>query len=98
MFKVIWSNRSLQDLKDIKIFISKSSPKYANITLNSIINLTKYIESNPYFGRIVPEINDKVIREIIKGNYRIIYTFDQTSINIITVHHSARDLKRRNLL
>lgn len=98
MYKVIWSNRSLQDLEDIKIFISKGSPKYASITINSIINAIKYIESNPYFGRIVPEINDKIFREILKGNYRIIYTFDKTSIKIITVHHSARDLKRRSLL
>lgn len=45
----------------------------------------------PHSGRIVPELSQKNIREIIKGNYRIIYSLkDDFTIIILTIHHSAR--------
>ena len=49
-------------------------------------------------GRIVPETNDKNIREIIKGNYRIIYFLsNDQAANILTVFHTARLLPRDEL-
>jgi len=39
-----------------------------------------------------------LIRELIEGNYRIIYKIvNEYQIDILTIHHSARDLKRRNV-
>jgi len=34
------------------------------------------IKKQPQSGRIVPEIGDENLREIISGNYRIIYRFN----------------------
>ena len=99
MVKIIWTQRSLTDLKSIVEYISKDSVKYASLTLERIIDVTKYIESNPRIGRMVPEIgkNDK-LREIIFGNYRIIYKITSTSIvYILTVHHSAKKLRQTSL-
>ncbi len=46
----------------------------------------------PELGRIVPERDNESIRELIEGNYRIIYFFDKVidTIEIITVHHAAQ--------
>lgn len=98
MVKVIWTKRSLEDLKDIGDFISKDSFHYARLTLTKIINTDDLISNNPKIGRIVPEINDENIREIIKGNYRIIYQIrkKRTSL-ILTVFHSSRLLSRESL-
>ena len=43
-------------------------------------------------GRIVPEYGDETIREIIKGQYRIVYKIDskKDSIVIVTIHHAKR--------
>lgn len=49
-------------------------------------------------GRIVPEINIENYREIIYGNYRIIYEYNDKVVNILTVHHSARDLRKRGFI
>lgn len=47
----------------------------------------------PYSGRKVPEINIDSVRELIFGNYRIIYFVASPSrIDILTVHHSAKRL------
>jgi toxin ParE1/3/4 len=99
MVKITWTQRSLDDLKSIAEYISKDSGKYATLTIEKIIDVTKYIESNPRIGRMVPEVgrNDK-IREIIFGNYRIIYKISTIEIiNILTVHHSAKRLRQTSL-
>jgi len=73
MVKVIWTQRALNDLKDIAEFISKDSFHYARLVLIKIVETDLLIAANPKIGRIVPELNNKNIREIIKGNYRVIY-------------------------
>lgn len=98
MVKVVWTKRSLTDLDDIAEYIAKDSPKYAKITLEKIIKEVVRIEQNAYIGRIVPETKIKNIRELIKGNYRIIYNINVAKVEILTVHHSARDLNKRGFL
>jgi plasmid stabilization system protein ParE len=46
--------------------------------------------------RIVPELEDPRFREVIYGNYRIVYRIIGTDddIEILAVIHGARDLKR----
>jgi plasmid stabilization system protein ParE len=56
------------------------------------------IAINPLLGRFVPESNDKTIREIIKGNYRVIYQIrNKKSVFILTVFHSSRLLTKKYL-
>ncbi len=99
MVKIIWTQRSLTDLKSIAEYISKDSIKYASLTLQRILDVTKYLETNPRIGRMVPEVEKKdKIREIILGNYRIIYKITSSqSVHILTVHHSARRLRQTSL-
>ncbi len=98
MVKIIWTKRSLTDLKSIAEYISKDSVKYASLTIERIIDVTKYIEINPRIGRMVPESRKDKIREIIFGNYRIIYKISSTQIvHILTVHHSAKKLRQTAL-
>lgn len=98
MVKVVWTQRALDDLKDIGDYISKDSFKYAKITLEKLVETAAIIENNPFIGRYVPEFKDKSTREIIKGNYRVIYQIrNETSISILTVFHSARLLSIKKL-
>jgi len=99
MVKIIWTQRSLTDLKSIAEYISQDSIKYASLTVERIINVTTYLETNPKIGRMVPELRrqDK-IREIILGNYRIIYKITSLqSVHILTVHHSYKRLRQTSL-
>lgn len=51
------------------------------------------LEDFPKSGRIVPEFDSDVIRELIEGNYRIVYKINSNHIGVVRVHHSARILK-----
>jgi len=96
--KIIWTKRALIDLDDIADYIAKGSSKYAQITVQNLIDETKILQSHPLIGRIVPEYDDENFRELIRGNYRIIYQKEPTVIYILTVHHAARDLLSRNII
>lgn len=94
MVKLIWTDQAIDDLGDIGDYIAENSERYAKLTIQKIYDRTKILKSFPQAGRIVPEKNEENVRELIEGSYRIIYEIisDQV-IYILTVYHSARDLK-----
>ncbi|WP_304152227.1 type II toxin-antitoxin system RelE/ParE family toxin [Mesonia mobilis] len=78
--------------------MSKDSKLYAKRQVFKIRNRTNILKSQNYSGRKVPEIQDENIREVIEGNYRIIYrVVSENRIDILTVHHSSRDLRKRKI-
>jgi addiction module RelE/StbE family toxin len=94
MAKLNWTNQSKNDLISIAEYIAQDSVKYAKIQVRRIRDRAKQIAQNPHSGRIVPELGNPKIREVIIGNYRIIYVLvNEERVDIITVHHSARLLK-----
>lgn len=98
MVRINWTIQSKNDLKDIADYISKDSKQYAKLQINRIRLRTQILKSQIYSGKIVPEIDHKNTRELIEGNYRIIYKIvNENRIDILTVHHSARDLNKRNI-
>ncbi len=98
MVKIVWTELSISDLKEIFDYIAEDSTRYASITANKIYQRVQPIIENPYIGRMVPEFSKKSIREIIDGNYRIIYLVKSKSqVDILRVYHTARLLKKKNL-
>jgi plasmid stabilization system protein ParE len=49
-------------------------------------------------GRIVPEIGNSKIRELIFGNYRIIYRFEKKRISVLTIRHGKQILPIEDIL
>jgi toxin ParE1/3/4 len=91
MAKIIWSNFALQDLEEIYTYTSKFSKAYACRLTDKIIERLDILESQPQMGRIVPEFNNQNLRELIEGNYRIIYQIEIGNIiSIVRIHHSTR--------
>ena len=96
MVKIIWTEQALKDLDEIAEYISKDSVKYAELMVKKLFSATEILVKFPEFGRAVPEFKDKKIREIIYGNYRIVYLVVNSSrLDILTIHHSSRMLRPR---
>ena len=52
----------------------------------------------PYSGRVVPELENNTIRELLYKNYRIVYrVLNETDIEILAVVHGARDFDNLEL-
>lgn len=98
MVRLNWTIQAVNDLKEISDYISKDSKRYASLLVRRIQAKTKFLKTQPDSGRIVDELERTDVRELIEGNYRIIYRkVTSTHIEIITIHHSARRLKPPHL-
>ncbi|MBA3899140.1 MAG: type II toxin-antitoxin system RelE/ParE family toxin [Bacteroidetes bacterium] len=96
MVEIIWTIQSIEDIENIAEYIAKDSEKYAQIQVQDFFEATKTLEEFPKAGRIVPELNNKGIREVIVGFYRVIYhLISKERIEVLAVHHSYRLLKKR---
>lgn len=93
MVEIKWTDNALKELDNIANFISKDSPKYAQILVKQIYEMISHLEQFPKFGRKVPEYNNPNLREILYKNYRIIYLIKQKHIEIISIIHGSRLLK-----
>ena len=91
MARLIFTGPALDDLAAIATFIERDSAKYANLFLNRVFERTDILKEHPKIGRVVPETADDTIRELIEGNYRIIYKIRTNKcIEVLTIHHSAK--------
>jgi len=90
MVKVRWTPQAANDLDAIAEFIGKDSEHYASLFVMDALEVVERLVHLPRIGRVVPEIDDPNIREIILGNYRIIYRLCKELAEILTVYHSAR--------
>lgn len=94
MVKIIWTELALADLKVIHNFISNDSKFYADRFVAKLIESVDKLGLFPNLGRVVPEFGDTRLREIIEGNYRLIYKVHVNYIGIVRIHHSSRQLKK----
>ena len=98
MVRLNWTIQAQNDLIKIAEYIAKDSIKYSKIQIKRLRDRTKILKSQPLSGHVVPELNNEMIRELIIGNYRIIYIIiDKSRIDILTVYHSARLLNEKNI-
>ncbi len=95
--KIIWSPRSKAQLIDIAEYIALDKPAAANRWLESVFREVDKLELFPKFGRKVPEFNQEDIREIIFGNYRIIYKIKENEIIIASVRHGRQLLNNNEI-
>ncbi|MFN8715036.1 MAG: type II toxin-antitoxin system RelE/ParE family toxin [Bacteroidota bacterium] len=96
MVEVKWTRQAIGDVDSIAKYIATDSIKYAEIQVNRFFESAQILYNQPKAGRIVPEYNKVSLREIIIGNYRLVYKIVSAHrIDILTVHHSARILKLR---
>lgn len=93
MVKVIWTELAIDDLKSIHDYISRDSKIYADRFIEKLISRIDQPENFPNSGRVVPEFGSEITRELIEGNYRIVYRINSDHVGVVRIHHSARKLK-----
>ena len=91
MAEVIFSAKAIRDIEQIHAYIAKDSVRYANGQVRRIIDAADLIEQFPRGGRMVPDVEHPSVREIIIGNYRMIYNLGiDDRAEILTVFHGRR--------
>ena len=91
--KVIWSNEAATDLEKIAEYISKDSSFYASAFVSTVKDASRSLNNFPEMGRIVPELGNLQIRELLVKGYRLIYNIEEDQVVILALVHGARDLE-----
>ena len=94
---VRWTLPARDDLKAIYEYIALDSKFYAKKIVREIITLSSTIPAIPERGRIVPETNEKEIRELFIYSYRLIYQISPDLISILAVIHGSRNITATNI-
>lgn len=88
-----WTREALENLSLIDAFISRDNPDRAEIFISEIIGYAETLVQNPRIGRIVPELSNTDIRELILKKYRIVYRIQKDTIEILTVFEGHKLLE-----
>ena len=94
--KVVWSPLALEKLEAAAKFIALDKPSAADKWVNDVFDRTDLLGSQPEIGREVPELLGSNYREIIFGNYRIIYKIEK-DVEILTLRNSRQLLSSDNI-
>jgi plasmid stabilization system protein ParE len=90
--KLIWSPLAIDRVAEISQYIAEDNLNASKKWVNSIFQVVERLEQFPRSGHIVPEIRQEDFREIIHGNYRIIYKLEDEQISILTIRHGKQIL------
>jgi toxin ParE1/3/4 len=93
--KIKWTDKAIFHLNALHQYIAKDSLLYATRFIKSLIVSTEKLETLPRMGRIVPELKELKLREIIFKNYRIVYRIaDNDFVEILAVIHASREIDK----
>ncbi|HCL56506.1 MAG TPA: type II toxin-antitoxin system RelE/ParE family toxin [Spirochaetia bacterium] len=91
--EILWNQSALDDLERIVSYIAKDSPLYAEKYALKMIESLEILKTHPCSGRIVPEMNNQEIREIIFDSYRLIYCIrGSQKIEVLSIIHGNKKL------
>jgi len=90
--KIIWSPLAIDRTTEIAEYIARDNPSAAMIWVETLFDKVEILKSSPKSGRVVPESNRDDIRELIYGNYRIIYKVEKKILSVLTVRHGKQIL------
>ena len=90
--KIVFSSQAKADLVEIVEFIAYDKPQAARKWAANIRQSVSKQSDFPKRGRTVPEFGAETIRELIKGQYRVVYKIDdkKDTIVIVTIHNAKR--------
>ncbi len=86
---LVWSPLALQQVRDIAGYIARDKPSAAEKWVKRLFAAVARLPGQPLSCRVVPELNRQDIRELIFGNYRVIYKLHD-GIQVLAVRHGRQ--------
>lgn len=91
--EVIWTTSARNELDDIITYIAKDAPLSALAFLEEVLNTADSLTTLSERGRIVPEYQNPLVRELFVTHYRLLYEIHDRAVYVLGLIHGARDFK-----
>jgi addiction module RelE/StbE family toxin len=96
MAEIIRAPKALNDLEALIAYISRDAPIAARRFAQKLLRRVEALEDQHLMGGVIREDQTKTYREVLQGNYRVIYRVAGEQVIIVAVHHAARLLDARD--
>lgn len=90
--KLSWTRQAREDLRAVRTHIARDAPATAAAYVRRLRVAVGRLREYPYSGQVVAEIGREDVREIVQGNYRLIYRVGEDKVDVLAVFHGARIL------
>lgn len=95
--KLFWTETAKQAQLSIRRYIAADNPTAAKRWVERLRERARNALHAPLAGRKVPEISRDDIRELIEGNYRIVYQVFADRLVVLTVFEGHRLFPEKDL-
>ncbi len=90
--KLLWSPLAIDRVAEIAAYIAEDNPAASEKWIRAIFVRVGQIAQFPEIGRHLAETLRKDLRELVWGNYRIIYRVESRQVAVLTVRHMKQIL------
>jgi len=88
---ILWAGPALRDLEEQLEFIGAEAPDAADRIAARIHRRVGRLARFPELGRMVPELQDPGLRELIEAPFRVIYERKVDQIRVLAVLRAEQD-------
>ena len=92
-----WTRQAREDLRAIRAHIARDAPATATAYVRKLRASVERLRQFPFSGEVVPEMGREDLREVLQGNYRLIYRVSEMRLDILAVYHGSRILVQRGV-
>lgn len=89
---LIWADKAKEQARDIYSYLHDGSTTYAASWADEVERKLDNLHLFPEMGRIVPEFSVSFIRKVFAGRYRVVYTFQNYIITVVSVRSMQQPL------
>lgn len=91
MTDVFWSGPSVRELEAALDFIALDNREAADRLAGEIFKAVSRLQRFPSSGRMVPELDDPNLREVVHEPFRIIYQQRKDTVEILAVVRAEQE-------
>ena len=95
--KVVWTEQASGRLIEIEEFIERDDPDAAAKLIEKLVQRADALARHPERGRRLPEFPGSGLRELVVGNYRVVYRLGPKRVEILTVFEGHRLLREEEV-
>lgn len=88
------ADEAKRDLEEIAAFIARDDEDAALRWVDRLVNRALDLARAPRSGRVVPELGESDIRQVLVRPYRIVYRIEPQRVLVLTMIEGHRRLRR----
>jgi plasmid stabilization system protein ParE len=88
-----WTERAVLHVEALVDYVSLTSPVYAEGIVSRIDQRLQLACTHPEIGKVVVEVQDSALRELVVPPYRIFYRIRTDAIEVLAIVHERRHMR-----